>query len=313
MDPIYLLPLIPLSLIFAGIYFMFFAKRDQAREFVQQFFNEEDRKDQMKRLQQQHFVLKKRRKDQSPFLQRLDMDLERANLMLKPNEFILIALGCAFLGFLIAMLMKMAFIINVLAAGIGLVAPKMFLSLRIMFRMKKAQAQFADVLDMMVSCFKSGYGFSRAVQVVAENFDDPWSTELSKVAAEMNFGATQEDALGALAKRIPNPDVALFVTAVLIQKETGGNLAELLSNLSHTIRERYKLLSKVSALSAQGKLSAIIIFLIPAGLAGVFSLIVPDMMKEFVANPIGIVLISFAVLMQLIGGLVLKKIVSLEV
>jgi len=151
------------------------------------------------------------------------------------------------------------------------------------------------------------------VQVVAENFDDPWSTELNKVATEMNFGATQEDALFSLAKRVPNPDVALFVTAVLIQKETGGNLAELFSNLSHTIRERYKLLGKVNALSAQGKLSATIIFCIPFGLAGMFTLIIPRMMNDFVHHPIGVALMIFALFMQLLGGLVLKRIVTLEV
>lgn len=313
MDPILLLPVIPIVLIFAGIYYMFFAKRDQAREFVHQLFNEEDHKEKMKRIQQQHFVLKKRRKDGSKFLQRLDMDLEMANLLIKPNEFIMISLGTMVVGFLIVFILGKGLFLSILGAVAGLFMPKLYLKLRIMLRMSKARAQFADVLDTMVSCFKSGYGFSRAVQVVAENYDDPWSTELNKVATEMNFGSTQEDALLALAKRVPNPDVALFVTAVLIQKETGGNLAELLLNLSHTIRERYKLLGKVSALSAQGKLSAVIVFLIPFGLAGVFTLLMPEMMEQFIHNPIGIALMIFAGIMQLIGGVVLKKIVSLEV
>lgn len=312
-DLIYLLPVIPVLLIFAGVYYTFFAKKDQARAFVQQLFNEEDRAEQMKRMQQQHFILKKRRKDQSPFLQRLDNELEMANLLIKPNELILISLGTALLGFFIPVLLGKGVLLTLLGGVVGLFLPKMYLKMRIMFRMSKARRQFSDVLDTMVGCFKSGYGFSRAVQVVADNFDDPWSTELGKIATEMNFGSSQEDALYALAKRVPNPDVALFVTAVLIQKETGGNLAELLSNLSKTIRERYKLLSKVSALSAQGKLSAIIIFLIPFGLAGIFALMMPEMMGEFVRNPIGIFLIGFACVMQLIGGIVLKKIVTLEV
>ncbi len=313
MDPLYIVPVIPILFAFAGVYYLFFAKKDQAREFVHQLFNEEDRAEQMRRMQQQHYILKKRNKDQSKFLQRLDMDLERANLMIKPNEFIMLAVGAAFFCGLITLAMGKGLFLTILAGTGGFFLPQMYLKIRIMMRMSKARAQFADVLDMMVSCFKSGYGFARAVQVVAENFTDPWSTELSKVAAEMNFGSTQEDALLALAKRIPNPDVALFVTAVLIQKETGGNLAELLSNLSHTIRDRYKLLSKVSALSAQGKLSAIIVFLIPFGLAGVFTLIMPEMMNNFAHNPIGICLIGFALVMQAIGGVVLKKIVSLEV
>jgi len=312
-SPLYFLPAIPIILIFAGVYFTFYAKRDQARDFVHNLFDETDRQEQMKKIRQQHYILKKRRKDQSPFIQRLDMDLDRANLLMKPNEFLMICLASAVVLFVILFLIKVWIGFAILGAGGGLFLPQLYLKCRIFFRMKKAAAQFSDVLDMMVSCFKSGYGFSKALQVVSENFNDPWSTELGKVVAEMNFGASQEDCLMALAKRIPNPDVALFVTAVMIQKETGGNLAELLSNLSHTIRERYKLLSKVGALSAQGKLSAIIIFCIPFGLAGVFTLLVPAMMSGFVHNPIGIALIVFACILQSIGGIVLKKIVTLEV
>lgn len=313
MNPFYILPIITVSLMFAGVYYLFFVKTDQARDFVNQLFDETSRAEQMKRMQQQHFILKKRKKDQSKFIQRLDMDLERANLMLKPNEFLLISFGCAVITFLVMFLMKQWIVFSVLAAIAGLYLPQMYLKLKIMFRMSKARRQFSDVLDMMVSCFKSGYGFTRAVQVVGDNFDDPWSTELGKVAAEMNFGSTLDDALISLSKRISNPDVALFVTAVMIQKETGGNLAELLSNLSNTIRDRYKLLSKVNALSAQGKMSAVIVFLIPFGLAGIFSLMMPTMMAAFVKNPIGIALIVFACVMQAIGGIVLKKIVTLEV
>lgn len=313
MDPIYLVPILPIGFVFAGIYYAFFAKQDKARHYVQTLFDDTDREEHMKRVRQQHFVLKKRRQDQHKMVQQLDMDLERANLLLKPKEFLLISFGALVVCFLIVLILGKGPLLSLLAGVGGLFLPKIYLKLRIMLRMSKARAQFADVLDTMVSCFKSGYGFSRAIQVVADNFDDPWSTELNKVVTEMNFGATQEDALLSLAKRIPNPDVALFVTAVLIQKETGGNLAELLSTLSHTIRERYKLLSKVNALSAQGKLSAIIVFCIPFGLAGVFTLIMPEMMANFVHNPIGVVLIGFACVMQAIGGVVLKKIVSLEV
>jgi tight adherence protein B len=314
MNPlIYIIPVIPIVLILAGVYFTFFAKHDQARNYMDQVLEDVDRRSQIKQLQQQHFVLKKRNKTQNRFLQKVDMDLERANLMLKPNEFLMISLGSAVVCFLLMFVMGKGLFLSFCSSLGGLFLPWLYVKLRIMFRMSKARAQFADVLDTMVGCFKSGYGFSRAIQTVADNFEDPWSTELTKVATEMNFGSTQEDALLSLGKRVPNPDVWLFVTAMLIQKETGGNLAELLMNLSHTIRERYKLLSKVTALSAQGKLSAIIVFCIPFGLAGVFTVMMPTMMNEFVHHPIGIILLVFAFCMQLVGGLVLKKIVTLEV
>lgn len=311
---IYILPVIPVLMALAGVYYTFFAKQDKAKAFLNTLFDDPDREAVMRQIEQQHFILKKRRKkDQSQWAQRLDEAMERANLLLKPNEFIGIMLGVGVLGFFLAFAMGKGPFLAVLFAVAGNLLVVAYLKVRIMLRMAKARAQFADVLDTMVNCFKSGYGFSRAIQVVAENFTDPWSTELNKVATEMNFGSTQEDALLALTKRVPNPDVALFVTAVTIQKETGGNLAELLTNLSVTIRERYKLLSKVNALSAQGKLSAVIVFLIPFGLAGIFALMMPDMMALFIKHPIGVVLIVFSCIMQLIGGVVLKKIVTLEV
>src|SRR5690606_5403017 len=163
MDPIYFLPIIPIGLVFAGIYYTFFAKQDKARQYVQTLFDDSDRNEHMKRVRQQHFVLKKRRQDQNKLVQELDMDLERANLLLKPKEFLIISFGALAVCFIIAMLMGKGPLVALLAGVGGLFIPKIYLKLRIMLRMAKARAQFADVLDTMVSCFKSGYGFSRAI------------------------------------------------------------------------------------------------------------------------------------------------------
>lgn len=310
---IYVLPALVIFSLFAGVYFTFFAKKDQARQFVTELFDEEDRASRSKRMQQQFILKKKRDENQSEFFKKLDMEMERANLYLKPNEYILVSLGCAFVtGLIVYMMDKPMFFVLLGAVG-GLFLPKLYIKFRIQQRMGKAQKEFSDVLDTFVNCFKSGYGFSRAVQVVADNFEDPWSTELGKVAAEMNFGSSLDESLLGLTKRVPTADVGMFVTAVMIQKETGGNLAELLTNLSGTIRERYKLYSKVKALSAQGKLSAIIIFLIPFFMGGIFYVMFPEIMINFFHHPLGIALCVVAGFMQLIGGIVLKNIVSLEV
>jgi tight adherence protein B len=149
--------------------------------------------------------------------------------------------------------------------------------------------------------------------MVSDNYDDPWGTEFGKMAAEMNLGASMEDALYSMSNRIPSPDVDLFVTALLIQKETGGSMAELLGNLSVTIRSRYKLFQKIGAISAQGKLSAGIVCCVPFGLAGIMFVFIPDAMMKFVTNPIGIVLLVLAGFWMCCGIGVLYKIVQIEV
>lgn len=262
-------------------------------------------------------ILKKRKKkktEDQTALDKLEMDLEKANLMLHPNEFVLLCFGSVLVTFLVLkFILGQNLFIAVLGGGGGYFLPVLYLKLRIMLRMKKAAAQFADVLDMMVNGFKTGYGFSRAIQMVADNYKDPWGTEFAKMAAEMNLGLTQEDALINLARRVPNPDVDLFVTGMMIQKETGGNMTELLSNLSKTCRDRYKLFQKVGAISAQGKLSAAIVIAVPFLLMLLMWMILPGPFTKFVTNPIGQVLLGVAGIWMCVGIFTLWKIVQIEV
>jgi tight adherence protein B len=262
-------------------------------------------------------ILKKRKKSKgnsSSRIEQLEIKLERANLLITAKEFLLICLGSAVLGGLIFYLCFGQNVVLSVFGGLGSgLLPYAYLLVRIMLRMKKAAAQFSDVLDAMVNAFKTGFGFSRAVQMVADNFDDPWGTEFGKMAAEMNLGSSQEDALYNLTHRVPSPDVDLFVTALLIQKETGGSMSELLGNLSKTIRDRYKLFQKIGAISAQGKLSAGIVCVIPFLLCGIMFVFLPDAMMKFVTNPIGIILLTLAGFWMVCGIAVLFKIVQIEV
>lgn len=266
---------------------------------------------------EQDLILKKRKKNKDGQLTKIDqieIKLERANLLITAKEFLMICVGSAFLGGLITYFCFGQNMLLAIVGGIGSTfLPYAYLLLREMLRMKKAAAQFSDVLDAMVNSFKTGFGFSRAVQMVADNFDDPWGTEFGKMAAEMNLGSSQEDALYSLTNRIPSPDVDLFVTALLIQKETGGSMAELLGNLSKTIRDRYKLFQKIGAISAQGKLSAGIVCFVPFLLCGIMFAFLPEAMMKFVTNPIGIVLLVLAGFWMACGIGVLFKIVQIEV
>jgi tight adherence protein B len=297
-----------------GIYETTLGKKETAKDNIKQLLGTQKPSNAVEFKQQQDVALKKHKKGDETFIAKLEVKLERANLMIKPQEYLLI---CCFVGAftvpIAAFMFGIPFPVAVLLGIAGGFFPMLFLNVKIMLRMKKADAEFADILDALVNCFKTGYGFSRAIQVIAENNEDPWGTEFGKMSMEMNLGSTQEDVLYSLAGRIPSADVDLFVTALIIQKETGGNLAELLGSLSATCRERYKIYRKISAISAQGKLSALVVACIPFLLMGLMSCAFPGPCTKFVSNPIGFILLVVAGIWMSIGFGFLYKITQVEV
>ncbi|WMU93217.1 hypothetical protein EMOOHJMP_00022 [Microcystis phage MaAM05] len=310
-----LVPGIALISLAMWAYETFFKKQVQAQEHIQNLLSTSAA--QGKPGKEQENILKRRKKNttgKATKTEELEIKLERANMLITTNEFYLISAGSAVGGGLLAWLITGQNLLLALPVGGACSAlPYGFMTIKGMLRMKKAAAQFADVLNSMVNAFKTGFGFSRAVQMIADNYDDPWGTEFGKMAAEMNLGAPMEDALYGLSSRVPSPDVDLFVTALLIQKETGGSMAELLGNLSHTIRDRYKLFQKVGAISAQGKLSAGIVCCVPLLLCLIMYMFLPEATTKFVTNPIGIVLLVLAGFWVCCGIGVLYKIVQIEV
>ncbi|HEY9685746.1 MAG TPA: type II secretion system F family protein [Coleofasciculaceae cyanobacterium] len=313
-----LIPGLTVLFLIVGFYKTTMEKQVQAQERIQDLLSN-PQKSGGKLLvgKDQDGILRKRKKSkdgQQTKIEVLEIKLERANMLITANEFMAICGGSALLGgillyFILGQNMILALLLGLACSGL----PYLFMTVKTMLRMKKAAAQFSDVLDGMVNAFKTGFGFSRAVQMVADNYDDPWGTEFGKMAAEMNLGSSFEDSLYSLSTRMPSPDVDLFVTALLIQKETGGSMAELLGTLSKTIRDRYKLFQKVGAISAQGKLSAGIVCCVPFMLAGIMFLFLPDAMIKFATNPIGIVLLVLAGFWMICGIGVLYKIVQIEV
>ena len=228
-----LIPAVAIVLLIMGIYKSGLEKKDKAQEHIQGLLNKKkaDSSRQSSGLfsDKKHTdkILKKRKKkgQDETFVDRLDVELERANMPISPPEFMLICAGSGVLGAILLWLVFQLHVALAVLGGLGFVfAPFLFMKVKTILRMKKANAQFADVLDSMVNGFKTGYGFSKAIQMVSDNFDDPWGTEFGKMSSELNLGLSLEDALDNFSKRMPSPDVDLFVTAILIQKETGGNM-----------------------------------------------------------------------------------------
>jgi tight adherence protein B len=319
---LYLLLAFTMFLFFFGLYKSTMEKKVQARENIQSLLGGEEA---ARKQSQSNLTLFKKREEEALLRKRakkggkskayeLEIKLERANLMLRVEEFVLMCLLSGALGFVLGLLlggMNPLFGVGGLVGGVFL--PYLFLNVKIWMRMRRAASTFADVLDTMVNCFKTGYGFNRAVQVIAENFDDPWGTEFGKMGAEMSLGSNIEDALVSLSNRVPSPDVDMFVTSLLIQKETGGNLAELLANLSTTCRERFKLYRKIGAISAQGKLSASIVCCVPFLLMLLMWVFLPAAVNDFLSNIIGVIILSITMVWMIVGIFVLFRIVQIEV
>lgn len=258
-------------------------------------------------------VLKKRANDHT-WRHRLETDLERANLLIRVDEYLLFraVIGLAVAG-ITWFYTHWPWLTLVPVALVGFWATSWVLGLRIWLRMRKARLQFPEVLDSMVACFKTGYGFNRAVQQIADTYADPWGTEFGKMALETSLGSPMDEVLQSLLRRVPNPDVELFVASMLIQKDTGGNLTELLGNLSHTCRERFKLARKIAAISAQGKLTAIIVCLVPLLILTFMYLFMGEAVTQFVSMLIGQIILGVMGVWMLIGMGVLWKMVQIEV
>ena len=180
-------------------------------------------------------------------------------------------------------------------------------------RMKDFEAQFPDALDFLARSMRAGHAFSVSLEMLAEEMSDPLACEFRQVYNEQNLGMSIDVALTNLHARVPSVDAGFFVSAVMLQKETGGNLAEILTKLAYIIRERFRLKMKVRTASAHGRLTGTILTIMPFGLMMALSLIVPDYLPTMVKDPVGKYLVGAAIAGQFIGYLFIRKIINIKV
>lgn len=242
----------------------------------------------------------------------LDRFLEQANTRHTLGYFILLTLLLAFLGYLICSLFTINILVRVLAAFLGII-PFFYLNVKKKRRMKKFERQLPDALDLISRALKAGHAFSGGLRMAAEEFDDPLGTEFDKTQDEINFGVSIPDALRNLVNRVVCPDLKFFVTAVILQRETGGNLSEILENISRLIRERFKLHGRIRALSAEGKLSAVILLALPFVVGFAIFLINPKYVGILIFDPLGRKMLSFGIISMIIGIIVMRKMINFKV
>ena len=180
-------------------------------------------------------------------------------------------------------------------------------------RLFKFEEQFPESLEFVARSMRAGHAFSVSLEMLHREFQEPLAGEFRRTFEESNLGLPIEVALQKLAKRVPSLDVHFFVSAVLLQKRTGGNLAEILDKLAALIRERFKLRGKIRAVSAHGRMTGMALSSIPAAVALMMFYVNPDYVKFFINDETGNVMIGAAILLQAIGYMIIKKIVSIEV
>lgn len=220
---------------------------------------------------------------------------------------------CFALGLLLALMMQPYFFLAfVFAAGCGL-APYFYIERKRNARLVRLEYQLPEVGDMIARSLRAGHAFPSTVQMVADEMPEPMAGEFRLVADEVKFGVSMAEALQRLAYRIPLTDLRYMVVAILIQRETGGNLADLMTSISSLIRERLKLLGQIRTLSAEGRLSAWVLALLPFGVCIFLGLTNPGYFNQLIDDPAGKDLIMAAIGMMIVGGLWMRKIIHIHI
>jgi tight adherence protein B len=192
-------------------------------------------------------------------------------------------------------------------------APFFYVHFRKSKRMAAFSEEFPDALDLLVSALRAGLSFSGAMQVVAEESPEPVRSEFAITVDEQSLGLDFRETLVNLTRRVDSLDLRFFVTAVVLQRETGGNLAEILENTAILIRDRFKILGDIRTFTAQGRLTGVILFCLPVGIGLFMYLMTPNYFKPMIESHTGRMALYFAAGMQITGALVIRKIVNIKV
>jgi tight adherence protein B len=248
-----------------------------------------------------------------PMFERLDRLLQQADVRYPLGFFLLLTIFLAFIGFFGGSLLTRHYALSIIAAALLGGIPVFYIRSRKRRRMKKFYGQLPDALELIGRAVRAGHAFSIGMKLAGEEFDDPLGPEFEETLDEINFGISVSDALKNLSRRVDCPDLRYFVVSVILQRETGGNLAEIIENIAHLIRERFKLQGRIRVLAAQGKLSAIVLLGLPFLVVGVLRFIRPDYMTTLITDPIGRTIASAGAFLMIMGTLAMKKMIDIKV
>ena len=194
----------------------------------------------------------------------------------------------------------------------GVLAGLAFLNIYIKRRQKAFTTQLGDMLVMVANALRAGFSFMQAFELIAKEMDAPIGREVQKVVNEVNIGVDVETALDNMQKRVNSPDFELVVTAVVIQRQVGGNLAQILDTISDTINNRVRMRREIMTLTAQGRASGVVLALMPVGVGFIMSLVNPAYLRPLFEEPVGQACVAGAIVMEIIGFLVIRRIVNIK-
>jgi len=198
-------------------------------------------------------------------------------------------------------------------ALLGFFIPYAYASYRRTKRFQRFEEKFPEAIDTLARAVRAGHAFTTALEMIANEVAEPVASEFRQLYEEQKFGLPVRDALMNLAERIPLVDVKFFVTAVMLQRETGGNLAEILDNLSYVIRERFKILRQVRVHTAQGRLTMVLLMALPPTIVVIMQVINPGFIHPLFADPIGHALIVGGITLQTLGYFFIRRIIRIQV
>jgi tight adherence protein B len=245
--------------------------------------------------------------------------LEQANLKIRAGNILILCMISGVLlggvGFLLAGSLppNQALMFAVVGLVLGTLTPYSYASYRRTKRFQKFEELFPEAIDTLARAVRAGHAFTTALELIANELSEPVASEFRKLFEEQKFGLPVRDALMNLTGRMPLVDVKFFVTAVMLQRETGGNLAEILDNLSYVIRERFKIMRQVRVYTAQGRLTMMLLMGLPPVIVLTMLLTSPAFIRPLFSDPIGHVLVVAGIVLQTLGYFVIRKIIQIQV
>jgi len=243
----------------------------------------------------------------------LEKLLQQANSQMPLGVFLLVSAVLGVAGMVVAAFMDYPLLV---AGGVGLVClmvPLIKIKMQRKARFKDFERQLPEALDLMARALRAGHAFSVGMKMVGDEFPDPIGPEFSRTVEEISFGIDVPAAMNNLNERVISTDLKFFITALVVQRETGGNLAEIIEAISRLIRQRFELLGRVKALSAEGRLSGIVLFVMPFVMGGVLWWMNEDYMRLLIEDDLGLMMLGAAGLLMLFGAVIMKKMCDIKV
>ena len=242
----------------------------------------------------------------------LAVKIDHADLKLTVGALVAVCMIAAVIGYFVSWILLGNHLIALGVAPLIAMVPVWFVRFKASQRINKFEEQFPEVIDLISRALKAGHAFSTALSMAADEAPQPVGGEFKRLYEEQNFGRPLPDAMRDFAGRIPVLDAKFFVTAVLTQRESGGNLSEILDNLAGVIRERFKVKRQIRVLSAHGRMTAGVLISLPPFLALCFMVMSPNHLDTMTSDPLGWLMIGGAVVQQLTGSLIIKKLINIE-